>query len=239
MKTIAVDLDDVLNNFTETLQHLQFVRDETHALSEEVFQDYLAKLRSGWTESGGLLSTEYSFFRKKIHQRCYERARARADGIRFMQWLRQNHWRIVICTYRDLRRAQDCTRKWLGDNEIPFDYLFMTRNKIAFCKAWRIEHLIDDEAINIALGQRFGVHVYYPSTARSDPEYWVPPAATPSQRPKTIGTWCLPGHSKRSTKSNHGSESKPAEGVLPRVAERPGKAGDRGARFRLPGSAAD
>ena len=151
MKTIAVDLDDVLNDFTETLQRTQFVPEEMHALSEEAFQDYLAKVRSGWTESNGLLSTDYSFFRYKIHQRCYERARARTDGVNFMKWLRQNGWRIVICTYRDLRRAQDCTRKWLGENEIPFDYLFMTKNKIAFCKAWGIEHLIDDEAINITL----------------------------------------------------------------------------------------
>ena len=83
MKIIAIDVDDVLNNFTETLQQTQFVRDETHALSEEMFQDYLAKVRSGWSESGGLLSTEYSFFRSKIHQRCYELAQARSDGVRF------------------------------------------------------------------------------------------------------------------------------------------------------------
>ncbi len=44
MKTIAIDLDDTLNNFTETLQRTQFVRDEIYALSEEVFQDYLAKV---------------------------------------------------------------------------------------------------------------------------------------------------------------------------------------------------
>ncbi len=163
MKTIAIDLDDVLNNFTETLQRTQFVRDETYALSEEVFQDYVAKLRGGWTENSDLLCTEHSFFRSKIHQRCYELAEARADGVRFAQWLRQDGWRIVICTYRDLRRAQDCTRKWLGDNGIPFDYLFMTGNKIGFCKAWGIEHLIDDEAVNIALGPRFGVNVYYPA----------------------------------------------------------------------------
>jgi uncharacterized HAD superfamily protein len=145
---------------------MQFVRDETHALSEEAYQDYLAKLRCGWTESGDLLSTEFSFFRYKIHQQCYERARARTDGVRFTQWLRQNHWRIVICTYRDLRRAQDCTRKWLADNEISFDYLFMTGNKIGFCRAWGIEHLVDDEAINITLGERFGVNVYYPAAER-------------------------------------------------------------------------
>jgi 5'(3')-deoxyribonucleotidase len=180
MKTIAIDLDDVLNNFTETLQRMEFVRDETHALSEKMFQDYLAKVRGGWTESNGLLSTAHSFFRYKIHQRCYERAQARTDGVSFTQWLRSNGWRIVICTYRDLRRAQDCTRKWLADNAIPFDYLFMTRGKIAFCKAWGIEHLIDDQPKNIALGERFGVNVYYPAAARPPA-----PAANPVQTPGT------------------------------------------------------
>ena len=72
MKTIAIELDDTLNNFTETLQRMQFVRNEMYALSEEVFQDYLAKLRSGWTESSDLLGTEHAFFGSKIHQRCYE-----------------------------------------------------------------------------------------------------------------------------------------------------------------------
>jgi hypothetical protein len=165
MKTIAIDLDDTLNNFTETLQRTEFARDETHALSEETFQDYLAKVRCGRTESNGLLCTEYSFFRARIHRRCYELAQARSDGVRFTQWLRQNGWRIVICTRRDLRTAQDCTRRFLAENEIPFDYLFMTRNKIGLCKAWRIEHLIDDDPINIELGERFGVNVYYPAAA--------------------------------------------------------------------------
>jgi 5'(3')-deoxyribonucleotidase len=183
MKTIAVDLDDVLNDFTETLQRTQFFREELHALSEEVFQDYLAKVRSGSTESSGLLSTDYSFFRCKIHQRCYECAQARTDGVNFMKWLRQNRWRIVICTYRDLRRTQDSTRKWLGENEIPFDYLFMTKTKIAFCKAWGIEHLIDDEATNIALGKRFGVHVYYPATKRPPAPPANPVQTTCAARP--------------------------------------------------------
>ena len=43
MKSIAIDLDDVLNNFTETLQRTQFVCDETYPVSEDVFQDYLSR----------------------------------------------------------------------------------------------------------------------------------------------------------------------------------------------------
>jgi hypothetical protein len=165
MKTIAVDLDDTLNNFTEILQGAEFVRDETHALPEETFQAYLAKLRGGAPDEGELLSTAYTFFRFKIHHECYRRAQARPDGVIFLRWLRQNGWRIVICTHRDLRRAQDSTRKWLGDHAIPFDHLFMAGNKIAFCKIWGIGILVDDDPFNVTHGATHGVKVYYPATA--------------------------------------------------------------------------
>jgi len=69
----------------------------------------------------------------------------------------------VICTYRDLRRANDCTRAWLEANGIPFDHLFMAWNKIVFCRAWGIEHLVDDHAFNAVHGKRYGVNVYYPA----------------------------------------------------------------------------
>jgi hypothetical protein len=167
MKTIAVDLDDTLNDFTATLQREEFVRDETPPLSEEVFQDYLAKLRAGWDGGGELLSTEYTFFRYRIHHECYRRARPRPDGAGFLRWLRQNGWRIVICTHRDLRRAQAGTRAWLEANGLPFDHLFMAGNKIVFCKLWGIEHLVDDSAFAIAHGAAHGVKVYFPAGAPS------------------------------------------------------------------------
>jgi uncharacterized HAD superfamily protein len=177
-KTIAVDLDDTLNNFTEVLQRGEFVRNDTHALSEERFQDYLVKLRAGSPGEGDLLSTEYSFFRYKIHQECYQRARPRADGVAFLRWLREHHWRIVICTQRDLRRAQDCTRDWLRAHDIPFDHLFMAGNKIVFCRIWGIAHLVDDDGFNIAHGEPHGVSVYYPAGGSSPA-----PAAQPASAP--------------------------------------------------------
>jgi hypothetical protein len=161
-RTIAVDLDDTLNNFTETLRETRFEHDGSCSFSKEVFDQYLAEVRSGSADSGDLLSTEYAFFKYRIHQRCYEQARARRDGVDFMRRLRADGWRIVICTYRDLRRANTCTRKWLADNGIPFDHLFMAWNKIVFCKAWGIEHLVDDHEFNAKFGSRYGVNVYYP-----------------------------------------------------------------------------
>ncbi len=162
MKTIAVDLDDTLNNFTETLRVTPFAHDGAYSFPPEVFERYLRQLRGGEPDPSDLLATEFSFFKYRIHHRCYELARARPDGVAFMRWLRAEGWRIVICTYRDLRRASDCTRAWLADNGIPYDHLFMAWNKIVFCRAWGIEHLVDDDAFNIVHGARYGVNVYYP-----------------------------------------------------------------------------
>ena len=164
--TIAVDLDDTLNDFTETLSKSPFPYDEAYALPEETFHGYLGKVRLNAPEPGDLQSTKYTFFRYKIHEHCYRMAGARADGVEFMRWLRRNGWRIVICTYRDLRRANDGTRKWLKENDIPFDYLFMALNKIVFCKVWGIGHLVDDDEFNIVHGETYGVKVYYPITAK-------------------------------------------------------------------------
>ncbi len=172
MPTIAIDLDDTLNDFTRTLQEADFPRDAADPLGEEVYLDYLAKLRAGWTGGEELVSTEFTYFRYRIHHRCYELARARPDGVAFLQWLRANGWRIVICTRRDLRRAQDGTRRWLRENAIPFDELFMAGNKIVFCRLWGIGHLVDDEPFNIEHGPAHGVNVYYPDPGAAE----APPA---------------------------------------------------------------
>ena len=181
MKTIAIDLDDTLNDFTATLQGAEFTRADTPPLSEEVFRDYLAKVRSGWDGGGELLSTEYTYFRYRIHHRCYRLARARPDGVAFLQRLRQSGWRIVICTRRDLRRAQEATRAWLAENAIPFDELFMAGNKIVFCQLWGIAHLVDDDPFAITHGEPHGVNVYYPAAA--------PTAARPAPAARGFGNF--------------------------------------------------
>ena len=161
-RTIAVDLDDTLNDFTETLGVIQVSNDSSYGLSEATFADYLSKIRSNVADSSGLLSTEFSYFRYRVHSLCYRAAKANAEGVAFMRWLREKSWTIVICTSRDLRRANDATRAWLKENDVPFDHLFMTSNKIVFCKAWGIEHLVDDDPFNIVHGARYGINVWYP-----------------------------------------------------------------------------
>jgi len=186
-KTIAVDLDDTLNDFTQTLRTASFAYDSSYAISEPVFNGYVERLRSGLREDTDLLSTEYSFFRYKIHARCYQLAHAREDGVEFMQWLRRNQWRIVICTHRDLRRANDLTRTWLAENGIPFDHLFTALNKIVFCKAWGIAHLVDDDGFNIAHGGNYGVNVYYPVMEKH--RSLQPHAARPFQSFEEVKRW--------------------------------------------------
>jgi len=161
-RTIAVDLDDTLNNFSETLLRGEFTNDPADSLSEETFERYLQLIRNGESEPGNLMSTGFNYCRFKIHLQCWQKARARPDGARFMQWLRRNDWRIVICTRRDMRRAHEPTRAWLHENDIPFDHLFMAANKIAFCKAWGIKHLVDDSLFNIVHGREYNINVYYP-----------------------------------------------------------------------------
>jgi hypothetical protein len=100
---------------------------------------------------------------------CWQQALARPDGAEFMQWLRRNHWRIIICAQRDLRRAHECTTVWLQENDIPFDYLFSASDKIVFCKAWGIRHLVDRATVNHVQGDRHEANVYYSVTSGRQP----------------------------------------------------------------------
>jgi len=159
---IAVDLDDTLNDFTATLRAIDFARDPASVVPPPVFAEYLDRIRRDAPDRDDLLSTEYSYLRYQVHHRCYEQTRPRPDGVAFLRELRARGWRIVICTYRDLRRAEACTRAWLGAHGIPFDHLFMAGNKIVFCRLWGIAHLVDDDPFNIRHGAAHGVRVYFP-----------------------------------------------------------------------------
>jgi len=165
LRTIAVDIDDTLNNFTQTLKATHFAYHERYALPPALFDEYLERLRNNTPVDEALLSTRFAYFRARIHLECYQRAEARADGVAFMQWLKREGWRIVICTHRDLRTAYAATKEWLEQNHIPFDYLFRAGNKIVFCRLWGIDILIDDNMFNVVYGGRYGVRVFYPKTA--------------------------------------------------------------------------
>lgn len=162
MKVIAVDIDNVLNDFSATLAGTEFKYNDSYGLSREEFANYLALVKRDVAAESKFLTTKFSDFRYRIHEQCYSLAQADPAGVQFMHWLKDNGWQVVICTKRNLRLTGEGTKKWLQDNHIPYDYLFMAPNKIAFCKLWGIPYLIDDDILNITQGGLYGIKVYYP-----------------------------------------------------------------------------
>jgi 5'(3')-deoxyribonucleotidase len=162
MKVIAVDIDNVLNNFSDTLAKASFTYNDSYGLSRQEFEHYLTLLKQdNWAESE-FLTSKFSDFRHRIHAQCYHLSQAKPDGVQFMNWLKANGWKTVICTKRNLRLVGECTKKWLADNHIPYDYLVMALNKVVFCKLWNVPYLIDDDILNIIYGEQYGIQVYYP-----------------------------------------------------------------------------
>ncbi|WP_312423117.1 hypothetical protein [Anaerospora hongkongensis] len=153
-KYIAVDIDDTLNNFTETLKSAEFTY-----YDKEVFDKYIEAVRNDVYEEDNV---ELDNLRFSIHCQCYTLATARHDAVEFMQWLKSQGYKIVLMTYRDLRHCLDETKEWMKKNKIPFDYIFSTDNKALMCKAWKIPILIDDANTNIMVAPPMGIDLYYP-----------------------------------------------------------------------------
>lgn len=162
MKVIAVDIDNVLNNFSDTLQNTRFDYNDSYGLSREEFDHYLKLIKSDAFIKSDFLTTKFSDFRYRIHEQCYRLAPVKPESVEFIQWLKEKHWKVIICTKRDLRLTGDSTQKWLRENSIPYDFLSMVLNKIVFCCLWKIPYLIDDDILNILCGEQYGINVYYP-----------------------------------------------------------------------------
>ena len=79
MKTVAIDIDDSLNNFTETLRATHFSHDPSSMIPPEAFGKYLEMLRSGKSEEDDLLSTEFTYFRHKIYSECFPESSNKLD----------------------------------------------------------------------------------------------------------------------------------------------------------------
>ena len=162
VQSIAVDIDDTLNEFTRTLRTAAFAPGDFDPPPPGDFDRALAGVRAAVRHEGDLLVTPEAWFRFRVHLACYGRAPVREGAVEFMQGLRRDGWRIVICTKRDLRRSLEVTRAWLTGHGIPFDALFMAQNKVVFCRAWGIGHLVDDDPFTVVHGAGRGVAVYYP-----------------------------------------------------------------------------
>lgn len=161
MKTVAIDIDDTLNNFSEILGKLEIKQTDYDYIEPEKFDEYVDIIKNEKPFDGN----KYKFmrgFKNDVHRKCYEIAEARPDAVKFMNWLKENNWRIVILTYRDLRYSLEITKEWLRKNNMPYDYIFGADNKSLFCKAWTIKHFIDDEIINLISAPAYEINMYYP-----------------------------------------------------------------------------
>ena len=47
-------------------------------------------------------------------------------------------------------------------NAIPFHDLFIAVDKLAFCKDWEIDYLVDDHLYSVKFADDYGVNVFYP-----------------------------------------------------------------------------
>jgi len=164
MKTICVDIDDTLNNFTEVLKETEVIYDDYRRLDRETFDKYLNCIKNNKPPEDNDKFSDFDWMYHKVHEHCYKLANARPDAIKFMQWLKTNDWQIFILTYRDLRSSLNDTKEWLRDNRIPYDYIFSAMEKPVFCRLWKIDYLIDDSLASMVTSTGLGVKLYYPIT---------------------------------------------------------------------------
>ncbi|MDQ7092931.1 hypothetical protein REC12_04965 [Desulfosporosinus sp. PR] len=136
-KIIAVEIDDVLNNFASMMNEMGIIYDaRLHSIADPLLKKCLYKL-----EEGGLTPTA---------EKVMESAVARDDSVVFLRWLSERGWTIILFTYRDLRFAYDQTIKWLNDHQIQYDYLFSVDNIINFCQDMKIQCLISAQPFQVA-----------------------------------------------------------------------------------------
>lgn len=180
-KVIAIDIDDTLNNFTETLEKLKVKYKDYKWLydDEEQFNKDIAKIKNNGFNKEDFKDSKYSNLYYSLHQEVYIKAKARQDAIKFMKWLKRNNWKILILTYRDLRYVLKDTKDWFNKYKIPYDYFFHTNNKVIFCGIWKIKYLIDDNPYNIVGAPGNGINMFYPIIKNNEELVSKPTGSTP------------------------------------------------------------
>jgi len=167
-KVIAVDIDNVLNNFDDTLKNINFPYDKNNYswgsvhISERKFQEALAIIK----QQGPLQFDDRTInsIWNHAHQLSHKQAQVKPGASEFMWYLKQHNYRIIIMTRRDLRYTLEYTKDFLENNNLPYDDLFNSNSKILTCSLWHIPILIDDEVETIASSSELPnpVQVYYP-----------------------------------------------------------------------------
>lgn len=137
-KVIAVDIDNVLNDFDDILGKVEFPYDKTNS-----------SWGSAWNHA---------------HKLAHVQAKVKQGASEFLCYLKQNNYRVIIMTRRDLRYALEYTKIFLKNNNLPYDDILQSNIKAVTCSLWNIPILIDDEIEPIMLSNKLSnpVQVYYP-----------------------------------------------------------------------------
>lgn len=163
-KVIAIDIDDTLNNFTEVLRETEFPYDKSYRVNEKQYNKYLSAIKSNNISDDMVDDYGFQGLWKMISLQCYDKTKIKPGASEFMQWLKNNGWKTIILTARNLQNSLDITKKFFSDNNIPYDYIFNsdTNGKVILCKCWDIPYLIDNDLYNIICGQKLDIQVFYP-----------------------------------------------------------------------------
>jgi len=167
-KVIAVDIDNVLNNFDDILRKIEFPYDKTNSSwgsvhnSEESFMQKLNMIKQQKAE----LHYDKTFHAmwNHAHKLAHMQAKVKQGASEFLWYLKQNNYRVIIMTRRDLRYALEYTKRFLKKNNLPYDDMLQSNIKAVTCSLWNIPILIDDEIEPIMLSNKLSnpVQVYYP-----------------------------------------------------------------------------
>jgi hypothetical protein len=167
-KLIAVDIDNVLNNFDDTLRTLEFTYDKSNRSwgsvhqSAEEFMRKLKIIKQQKAESS--YDKTFNAMWNHAHKLSHLQAKVKQGASEFLWYLKENNYRVIIMTRRDLRYALAYTKNFLENNNLPYDDMFQSNSKASTCSLWNIPLLIDDEIEPIRLSNKFSnpVQVYYP-----------------------------------------------------------------------------
>ena len=163
-KIIAIDIDNVLNNFSEVLKTADF----EDGGKPDMYRKHIDDIRRDCWDRKDL---DIRYYARYIHQQCYIDAKPVDGAAAFTKALKDKRYTIVIMTHRDLSISWLDTGNWLSGNNIKYDYLTHTANKLSMCKRWGITSLVEKNLNVITDAAHWGIKVYYPMSVDLDTCY--------------------------------------------------------------------
>lgn len=156
MPTIAVDIDDTLNNWQITC--VAYANRLTgRALCYDDMKEYGLSKFFGWDPD------ERQTFWQRYELVSYRRAQVQPGAADMLDALRRCGWHIIILTARPWRPPTEAvTRAWLQENGIVYDELVFDADKATFCRQRQVAVLVEDAPHNVLPCCAAGVRVFMP-----------------------------------------------------------------------------